>query len=49
MNSDNTVENPVIQVMDIVPSPNIPDYIIREPKSKYSWIYNNKILKLIII
>ena len=49
MNSDNTVENPVIQVMDIVPSPNIPDYIIREPKSKYSWIYNNKTIGISIM
>ena len=42
MNPDNTVENPVIQVMDVVPSDNIPDYIIRQPKSKYSWINNQK-------
>jgi hypothetical protein len=42
MNSDNTVENPVIQVMDVVPSDNIPDYAVRQPKSKYSWIRSQK-------
>ena len=47
MNSDNSVENPVMQVMDVVPleiipSDNIPDYAIREPKSKYNCANNRK-------
>jgi len=49
MNSDNTVENPVIQVMDVVPSDNIPDYAVRQPKSKYSWINNNKTIGISIM
>jgi hypothetical protein len=49
MNSDNTVENPVIQVMDVVPSDNIQDYTVREPKSKYSWINNNKTIGISIM
>ena len=49
MNPDNTVENPVIQVMDVIPSSNIPDYTVREPKSKYSWINNNKTIGISIM
>jgi hypothetical protein len=49
MNNDNTVENPVIQVMDVVPSDNIQDYTVREPKSKYSWINNNKTIGISIM